>query len=440
MKKGMGIVGILLACVVISWVMLGSGAGQETTASPADAAAASVAIVDDYTATSTEDRPWYYTRIGTDRGPTGEGEFNVEIGGGTAAVTVTDGWAGVWTSLLHGGMTEDALPPTQLLGPYVKDEYQPRITGIEIDLVDGTGTFKIDLIGADGQALESHEFTLEGGERTVEMAVTTDAAIKALNWLVQGSGSAAVDQVRLVLEQPDYASMAERAFLYSYGHLSQCYDEPSGLVRDRARWPAEAFANVPATGMYALATVVASDLGYVDASVAEDIVESTKSAILSLPRSHGLLPHFVTEGDITEGTHWSSLDSAIALIAEMLACQALGVDTSDLESTMRGIDWVDLTDSGSHSIGLGYDDTGEKLEGTWGTFGSEAFLVALAYCASTGSSDIMLDANPDPPTSEGSGFSDELAALFLPMDSTDRWGNDWQAYRAEAAQNQIGFF
>ena len=80
-------------------------------------------IMDDYTPTSTYDT-WYYSRIGTDRGAMGDGDFQVSIGGGAVTVSVTSGWAGVWTSLLHRGAdSEDGLNPLQLLGPYVLPAY-----------------------------------------------------------------------------------------------------------------------------------------------------------------------------------------------------------------------------------------------------------------------------------------------------------------------------
>ncbi len=65
------------------------------------------AIVDDYEPESSLGRDWYYSRIGTDRGIMGDGDYSVEMGGGTTDVTVNNGWGGVWTSLKYLNSTND---------------------------------------------------------------------------------------------------------------------------------------------------------------------------------------------------------------------------------------------------------------------------------------------------------------------------------------------
>jgi hypothetical protein len=95
-------------------------------------------IVDNYAG----DQTWNYSSMGTDRYPMGGGTYSVNLGGGQAQVSVTNGWAGVYTSLMHNTTDQDVLKPTQLLGPYVKAKYQPRIIGIEIDLSVGNGALQ----------------------------------------------------------------------------------------------------------------------------------------------------------------------------------------------------------------------------------------------------------------------------------------------------------
>lgn len=396
-------------------------------------------IIDDYNGVSLPDREWYYSRIGTDRGGMGDGNIQVNIGGGNASVTVISGWAGVWTSLIHNVITNDELDPTQILGPYIRSQYQPRITGVELELSDGAGLFKVELKDLNGQLIAVKEFVLNSGQQTLHFAVEPETGIKRLNWLVDGSGNATVEEVRVVIDSPGYLT-PEAVFLFSYGHLSQCYDPSSGLVRDRARWPVEDFASVQTVGTFALSTAIAHELGYIDENTARNIIITTRDVILSLNTYHGLLPHFVANGEITENTEWSSVDTVIALVSEILACQAIGEDTSLLEAMLRDIDWDDLTNSGTQSISQGYDYSGNKLDAKWDTFGSEAFLVAVAYAAATGKADVKLDKYSYPPTWDGSGFNDELAALFFPMESTDTWGNDWAAYRSEAFEKQVNYF
>jgi len=399
-------------------------------------------IVDDYKGVSLHNRQWYYTRIGTDRGAMGDenGSYTANIGGGTAAVTVQSGWGGVWTALKHNAATNDELNPKQLLGPYIKSQYQPNISGIEVDIIAGSGKFKIELKDKNDNFVVQKTFHLYGGQRTLQFSFSPAVEIAKLNWVVDGPGDATVDEVRFTIESPDY-TVLEAVFLFTYGHLSQCYDSDSGLVRDRARWPVQDFAAVQAIGTFSLATAIARDLGYVTDSTARNIIQKTKNTILNILRHNkGLLPHYLKDGNIVENTEWSSVDTVITLIAEILACQAVGEDTSPLESMLKAIDWNDLTDNGTHSISMGYDYNGQKLKNTWDTFGAEALLLAIAYSAATGDSNVLLDQYSGSPTWDGSGFNDELAALFFPTYGTDIWGNNWSQYRQEAFDRQTSYF
>jgi hypothetical protein len=398
-------------------------------------------IVDDYAGFSNFGKDWYYTRIGTNRGEMGpyNGIYSVNIGGGNASVNVTLGWAGVWTSLLDLADSDPEIDPTQLLGPYIKSQYQPSIIGVEVDIIDGTGQFKIELKKKNDTIIAQQVYQLTGGSRTLVLPVAPQTSFKFLNWVVDGAGNAIVDQVRLEIESPGY-TFPEAVFLFSYGHLSQCYEPGSGLVRDRARWPVQDRASVQTIGTFALATAIAWQLGYVEESAAVNIITKTRDTILTLqPRYKGLFPHFLKNGNIEEGSEWSSIDTVITLIAEILACQAIGEDTSQLEAMLQAIDWDDLTDNGTRSISMGYDYDYNKLESRWDTFGSEAFLMAVGYSAATGNNNVILENFDYPPTWDGSGFNDELAALFFPMNTTDMWGNDWWTYRQEAFTSQVEY-
>ena len=267
------------------------------------------AIVDDYEGESTSNIDWYYTRIGTDRGEMGEGSTQVDIGGGNTSVSVSSGWAGVWSRLMHNAALKDNLDPKRILGPYIKSQYQPSISGVELDLIGGVGTFRIELKGENDNLLGSREFTLTGGQKNLLFSVAPETDIAEINWLIDGSGNATVEEVRLLLDSPKYIT-PEAVFLFSYGHLSQCYDSSTGWVRDRARWPAADYSSVQTIGTFALATAIAQDLGYVDLETAKEIITKTKDTILSLPTYNGLLPHFITNGEITSGTEWSSVDTA----------------------------------------------------------------------------------------------------------------------------------
>lgn len=416
-------------------IIVASGCSRSTSAP--EASNSTLAVVDDYAGMSAPGREWYYSRIGTDRGAMGDGVYQVDLGGGKATVNVTSGWGGVWTSLKYNAVTNEGLDPRRILGPYVLSQYQPSVKGVRLHLLDGHGRMKIEMKSLDGIVVASDTFDLTGGETTVTLEAESTSVLKMLNWLVDGPGDAVVDRVSLVLSGPSL-STPEAAFLYSYGHLCQCYDQATGLVRDSADWPVLDYASVQTIGTFALSTAVAAELGYVGKEDAISIIRKTRATILSLPRFHGLLPHFIRNWEIVPGTEWSSLDTVIALFSQILACQAVGEDTSALETMVREIDWPDLTAGKTRPVSHGYTTTGDLLPSEWNTFGSESFLIAVAHAAATGDADIVLT-RPAAPTWDGSGFNDELAALLFPMDFTDRWGNDWKQYRDSAFLKQKGF-
>ena len=409
-------------------------------------------IIDDYELFSIpHECPWDYSRIGTDRGAMGVGSYRVDIGAGSAEVEVFSNWAGLWTSLVHTnleGDTDDTLDVSRLLGPYVRTFFQAGIVGIEIDLLNGSGLLKVELMDKDNVTVFVDYAEMSGGPTTLSFPVSLEVGteIKRINWLVDGTGNATVDEVRFVTEAPVY-TVPEAVFLFSYGHMCQCHDHDTGVVRDRARWPVENFAAVQTIGTFALASAIGWDLGYVEESDAEYLVQRAIDAILSLPRFHGLLPHFITYNEtlgiweIKPNTEWSSIDTVISLLSAILAAQALDIDTSPLEGMLSDIDWNDLTNNGTEPISMGYGYDQTQLASAWNTFGSEAFLMALAYSAATGNPPILEYVTPeDPCTMDGSGFNDEMAALLFPMIGIDAWGVDWAKFRETAADRQIGFF
>ena len=84
--------------------------------------------------------------------------------------------------------------------------------------------------------------------------------------------------------------------------------------------------------MQALAATVAAQLGVIGTADAQQIVTKTADILLSLPRLHGILPHFVRSNgagyEIAPGAEWASIDTLIAWEALLLAQQSLGLDTT----------------------------------------------------------------------------------------------------------------
>lgn len=287
--------------------------------------------------------------------------------------------------------------------------------------------------------------TLTGGPQILQFSLPiTLGEVQNLNWLVSGNAEdfAVVDRVELMAEVPQLDT-PQRAFLLSYAMLLANWDPNSGLTRDSALFAAGEFDNISASGMQAAAAVMAWHLGFISEASATGIVTKTTQALLALPRCQGLWPHFVNNGQIISGTEWSSIDSVIALIALIEARQALGLDPTQVEAMLKGIDWNALI-LGNGSISHGYiTDCSERIEdkdggvdGGWRDFGTESWLVNWAYAAATGH---VAEFDHTPPTYNGSGFIDELSWLLAPP-LCDRWGTDWHSYRQQAVNRQLDYY
>lgn len=399
---------------------------------------------------------WPHNRLGGNRGRIdGPGSGSVIWGQGIVTATITGGTnssRGVWTSLNHPILDCAPLNFAAIFPPQIKSEYQGRITGLRIQVLNGQGTFHVELQHGEHTACppqvtkwSSGNVSLTGGQQTLQFSLPlTLGAIQNLNWQVTGNAGSfvVVDQVEFIAEIPQLA-LPERAFLWSYAMLLANWDPASGLTRDHAYWAAGGFDNISASGMQAAAAVMAWRLGFISQTSAVEIVNKTTQALLALPRCHGLWPHFINNGQIVSGTEWSSIDTIIAVIALLEAQQALNLNTTAIENVLTSIDWSDLILSNG-SISHGYvTDCSQRIEdedggtaGGWRDFGTESWLVNFGYAAATGN---VADFDHTPPTANGSGFIDELAWLLAPP-PCDRWGTDWHAYRQQAADRQLDYY
>lgn len=364
----------------------------------------------------------------------------------TATLGTEMPWGGGQMSLNHPlaeGLPINfaAILPRQILRPY-----QGRITGVTAQVVGGTpgNTLRLELKNR-GQWRWADEITLDGGEQTVRFPLPRLGNVDELLWILDGAaGDAVVLDSITFTATTRITDTATAAFVWSYGQLLNNWAPKTGLVRDRGSDPAGKFDAIQATGSLAAATAQAAQLGVISQSSARQIVGKIGQALLvETPRFHGLWPHFVrvsSEGDIeiVPGTEWSSVDTVIAAIGLLTAQQALGLDTTATEQMLRDVDWDDLI-LPDGTISMGYENQGDRIPWGWKDFGTEAWLVQLAYASATG--EVASMARPTPPTVNGSGFIDELAWLFVPPPaSPDIWGVDWPAYRVAAADKQINFF
>ncbi len=271
-------------------------------------------------------------------------------------------------------------------------------------------------MGAEVVYWTSGDTSLSGVAQFCDFPLSESRDFAVLAWLAVGEPgqSVKVDSVELLLDGPTLTT-AQKGFLWIYAMLLENHDEASGMTRDRANFPAGDTDNVSASGLQAAAAVVTAHLGYIESASAIAIVNRTTNAILSLPTCHSVLPHLLKSGELDPGSEWSSIDSAIALAALLTAREALGLDTSGVEAALVGIDWPALLTGGAISHGYAYEASGDhcgaKLAAVWTDFGTESWLVHLAYAAATG---LTAEMNASPPTANGAGFIDELGVAARP--------------------------
>jgi hypothetical protein len=386
-------------------------------------------------------------RLDGDKGILGSGEIKHKDGLIEVRVTQKDGgYIGMWNSLNHAAAEGIPLDLDALLPRHILPQFQYAVSSIEIKILDGRGRFKLELKEPNGKVSWNTSVELRGGSRTLQFELPPGLhRIQLLNWYVEGEEEdfAVLSDISLNLRPPTLHLEPERFFLWSYAQLlanaERIGDEGEitiGLARDKSHDRAGQMDNVPASGLLAAATAVAHHLGFIGRESAEEIVMRLRDEVLSLPRYHGLLPHFVGEKGRPKG-EWSSLDTVICLIGLIEACQILEMEIEDLEEMIEEVDWEDLILSNG-TISHGYSLDGERLRVGWDTFGCETWLVNFAYAASRGK--VAKIIRPRPPTWNGSGFIDELAWLLIPPPSRDRWGIDWRRYRSEAAMRQIRYY
>jgi hypothetical protein len=376
-------------------------------------------------------------------------------GQGQVTVTATSiTWGvGIYHKLNFKDGEEQPINFSAILPSQIPSEYQSKITGLTVQIVDGTPgkTLNVELRNGADKPWEGSE-PLTGGAQTItfnDLNVSSD--IKTLNWFlgpVTPNDYVVVDHVAFTATT-SITDIALAGFVWSYGMLLNNWDPNTGLVRDQARDLKGVHDGIQSTGSLAAATVVAEQLGVIDHTDAVQIVTQISNTLLSeIPRYHGLWPHFVEEisstGVLTieSGKEWSSIDTAIAAIGLLEAQKALSLDTSGTKRMLRGIDWDDLLTP--EGISHGYSYTGTLMsnsENTWNTFGGESWLVGWAYAVATHKIAPLRYKNP--PTANGSGFIDEIAWLFVEppeVDALDVWCGDWDSYRKEAADKQILYY
>jgi beta-glucosidase len=389
---------------------------------------------------------YFYNRLGGDRGAINDSRLT--WGRGVVTTTLRSGrsWGGAWMSLNHPIREAIPIDASALLPTQIRPAYQSQITGIAVDVRDGTPgrTLKLELKG-QGAARWVGQFDLHGGPQAVRADLPPLGQINEFVWVLdRASAGDSVEIGRVSLTATtQITDTAIQAFVWSYGMLLNNWDPATGLVRDKSREASGEFDAIQATGGLAAATAMAEQLGIVSHADAVHLVSTiSDTLLLDLPRFHGLWPHWVRASpggglEIVPETEWSSVDTTIAALGLLAAQHGLGLDTSGTEEMLQEVDWADLVTA--EGLSHGYSYQGDLLPYAWDAFGGENWLIELAYAAATGQ--VAPLAYPCPPTANGSGFIDELAWLFVPPPSEpDRWGTDWASYRAQAAGDQIAYY
>lgn len=400
-----------------------------------------------------------YTHLGSDFGFVGPGQLLCDCRPDAICAELPnnpDAWAGVWHSLNGLAREHQSLDLRACYPLLIAPAFQPKITGLRA-VVTGKGMFKLELKSVDEplrkKTAETSEwiqkFPLEGGEHTLVAPIdsTKIPTAQFLNWIAEPGADLCVDSLSLEVELPP-VDFPTYVFLASYAKLARCYDEGTGLVRDRAHITATAFNNVAATGMFALATAAAQRLGVVEEARARETLRHVLGTVLSLPRERGLLPHFVYQKDgrwaPLPGSEYSTIDTALCLISLRLAAQMLN-DTESSErvlKTMQGVAMNTLRNADGYVL-HGLRENGEVLASYWKDWGGETALVLILQRIAAGPSFIpKMDGNGR--THRGIGFISELPALFLPQFNTDAPGRagrvDWRAFRRQLLTEQKAYF
>lgn len=400
-----------------------------------------------------------YTHIGTDFGFVGPGglSFCLETGAVCADFTAAPAnWGGVWHNL--NGLAREKVP-MDLHAPYsdlVHAEFQPRVVGVQA-VVSGTGNFKVELGTAHapdglGDAADwSHTFQLLGREtpQSVSVGIGNESIRHAqtLSWVAEPGAKITVDSIALQLELPD-VDFPTYVFLASYAKLARCYSEQTGMIRDRAHIGPESLNNIPATGMFALATAAAQRLGVVEEAVARGTLRRILRVIESLPRKRGILPHFVLRENgawvLLPGAEYSTVDTALCLISLRIAANVLG----DQESAARALDLLRAVDIPALRNADGYvvhglHEDGEPLAHFWRDWGGETALVLMMQRIAGGEG-LLPQMEGSGRTHRGIGFIAELPALFFPQFNTNARAHagavEWGTYRQRRLAEQKAYF
>jgi hypothetical protein len=414
-------------------------------AGPADVTSPRRVLVDDFKPQRFQgDVVYPYNRLGGDRGALNDSIIAPGVGRTTITVAPNRFFGGMWQSLTHPDREHRSIEIAGVLPAQISPAFQSRITGITVEISGGTPGRTVRLELKDLTAIPwSQNWTISGGAQTLQGELPTTGRVGELVIVLdhaQPGDFLTLTSITFTATTA-IADAGFAAFVWSYAMLLENWDPTNGLVRDKSRDAAGEFDAVQATGALAAASALASQLGVIPRAAAVAIVTKIQNAISGLPRYRGLWPHFVkvTSGNWqpADGSEWSSVDTVILLFSLIASQLALELNPAEAIAALSAIEWEALLLP--NGLSHGYKSNLTLITDPWDTFGSESWLVALAYTSVRHRLPPL--AFPTPPTANGSGFIDGMLELFVPPPSTvDVWGAKWPAYRPIAARAQVEYY
>lgn len=333
------------------------------------------------------------------------------------------------------GRAEVGMRVNQTLGTVLKYDYQPVVAGVRMQMVNGRGDLTVRFLDPAGKEFWSRTERFTQSGRTAKSVFfqytgEEDEVIGSMEWELRNGYGQPLRAELLMAQTTPLERTVEKAFLYTFGQLTECYDEAVGLLVENCRDETGLRYTPDTSGLYALAVAIAEDLGYVEREVAVETVTKIRDAILALPTDPEtkLLPSATDGKALAADGHWSSLGTVIAFESLILASEALGQSSTNLQLAIDDIDWDILTTNGGVAISAGYDSRGDHVGWRHGVFGGKAVLLQIAHAAATGDVPPM-DFDGYIPTWDGSGYDNELGALLFPLDEDDYVPNDWVEWR-----------
>ncbi len=335
--------------------------------------------------------------------------------------------------------------------PLVRAEYQPSCVGATIR-ARGAGSVRLELKSADGMVLWWGTGELALSSDLQELVFAWDPAglrkVKSLHWVAEGGAQVHLESLDLNLRMPEL-SFEEELFLLSYAKLARLYSSECGTVRERAPGAAGRRDSVAAAGLFCLATCVASRMGLVKQSQAEQILHKVQATFSELLRAGGLLPATVCREagrlKLHPDSSYGTLDTSVYYHSMLLAAQMIwdGKTLVSVIKAVREVEFDRLRDADGYVL-TGLEADGRTPSGSsWREWGGEATLVLLLEQMAAG--EIHSPRLSGEGTVRGGvGLSAEIPSLFYLDFCTSEadavTGVDWLGARRALLQEQIAYF